>query len=181
MDPLGPKTTTGKGNAMSYQAVNIFTDELSTEPTDGDIWAVSTLEHVRKGNHLVDTEFYVVTGLHVRNAGDAIYLTRIPSVDAVPEAGRGYERGKWVVPDIEAARRIYDGIYKGNPKGRNDKRHIVHIENDSAYCFVPSEAGQYSQLKPARPVEGNKSSLNARPFDEGAAFVSTFKPTPRAA
>lgn len=166
---------------MSYQAVNIFTDELSTEPTDGDIWAVSTLEHVRKGNHLADTEFYVVTGLHVRKAGDAIYLTRIPSVDAVPEAGRGYERGKWVVPDIEAARRIYEGIYKDSPKGRSDKRHIVHIENDAAYCFVPSEAGQYSQLKPARPAEGNKSSLNARPFDEGAAFVSTFKPAPRAA
>lgn len=166
---------------MTYQAVNVFGDELSAELTDGDIWAVSTVEPVRAGNCLSHTEFYIVTGLHVRKAGDAIYLTRVPSIDAVPEAGRGYERGKWVVPDIEAARRIYDGIYKADTRGRNDKRHIVHVDGERHYCFVPSEAGAYSQLKPALPVEGNKSSLNARPFDEGAAFVSTFKPTPRAA
>lgn len=166
---------------MTYQAVNAFSEELSAELTDGDIWAVSTVEHVRAGNSLARTDFYIVTGLHVRKAGAAVYLTRIPSIDAVPESGRGYERGKWVVPDIEDARRIYEGIYKGNPKGRNDKRHIVHVDGDVTYCFMPSEAGQYSQLKPARPVEGNRSSLNARPFDDGAAFVSTFKPTPRAA
>lgn len=65
-----------KGEIMSYQAVNIFTDELSAEITDGDIWAVSTVEHVRAGNCLARTEFYVVTGLHMRKAGNAIRAPR---------------------------------------------------------------------------------------------------------
>lgn len=166
---------------MHYRAVNAYTTEPSTEPTSGDIWAVHTTEHVRKGNALNRTEYYVVTGIHERKAGTAVYLTYVPSVDMTPECGRGYERGKWVAPDLEAARRTVEGIYREAPTGKSGRRHIIHEDGERAYCYMPSEAGDFSQLKPQSPAGGSTSSLVAEPMADTAAWVSTFKPTPRAA
>lgn len=166
--------------ATAYQCTNV-TGTVSTAPTDGDIWSVDTKEYVRAGHYLTNTEYYVVTGVHQRKAGTAIYLTHVPSVDMCPATGRGYDRGKWVAPDMDKAYAICDGVYKYSPTGKSDKRRIVHQGGTGWYCYVPSESGSFSQLKPATPVEDNPRSLVARPVTDSGAWVSAYTPAPKAA